>query len=53
MKNTESINMQTDEKQPNPNDSKTIKYGCIIFLFIVSIHDWSNHQYRCHWSENR
>ena len=26
MKNTESINMQTDEKQPNPNDSKTIKH---------------------------
>ena len=34
MKNTESINMQTDEKQPNPNDSKTIKYGCIIFCLL-------------------
>lgn len=34
MKNTESINMQADEKQPNPNDSKTIKYGCIIFCLL-------------------
>ena len=34
MADTQSTNMQTNEKQPNPDDSKGIKYGCIIFCLL-------------------
>ena len=34
MVDTQSTNMQTNEKQPNPDDSKGIKYGCIIFCLL-------------------
>ena len=34
MLDTQSTNMQTNEKQPNPDDSKGIKYGCIIFCLL-------------------